>query len=314
MKPRILVIGSMNMDLCMYGLEGLPAWGASTFATEYRYATGGKGANQAFAVSKLGGEAYMVGRIGEDENGRQLMESLKSSGVETRFVVTDPKHNTGLSTMNMGEEGKYFSIYVPGANTAMCEQDVLAALDVYGFDMILMQLEMPRPLVYRICELGRERHIPIFLDAGPAMQIPLEKLRGTLVISPNEAETEAMTGIAPETDADIEAAAKLLYEKAAPKYVLLKLGKRGAYLYSDTHKEMIPGFKVNAIDTTAAGDTFSAAFCVGYSQGKQIHEAVEYAHAAAAVCVTRKGGQPSIPEQWEADEFYAANREQNGVK
>lgn len=314
MKPKILVIGSMNMDLCMYGLEGLPTWGTSTFATEYRYATGGKGANQALAVAKLGGEACMVGRIGADENGRQLMQSLEAGGVNTDYVVTDLDANTGLSTMNMAEQGKYFSIYVPGANTAMCERDVLAALDANRFDMILMQLEMPRELVYRICELGKERNIPIFLDAGPAMQIPLEKLRGTLVISPNEAETEALTGIAPETEGDIEAAAKLLYEKAAPEYVLLKLGGRGAYLYSDTFKELIPGFKVNAVDTTAAGDTFSAAFCVGYSLGRPIVEAIRYAHAAAAICVTRKGGQPSIPEQWEVDEFFAANREQKEVK
>ena len=306
MRPKILIVGSMNMDLCMYGLGGLPAWGTSTFAKEYRYATGGKGANQAFAVSRLGGEAYMAGRIGNDENGRLLMESLQSKGVDTTYVVQDPDNNTGLCTMNMEAEGQYFSIYVPGANMALCEGDVLAALDAHRFDMILMQLEMPLELVYRICALGRERQIPIFLDAGPAMRIPLDKLRGTLVISPNEAETEALTGIAPTTEAAIEAAAKRIYEEAAPQYVLLKLGKRGAYLYTGEKGEIIPGFKVNAIDTTAAGDTFSAAFCVGYSEGKDIREAIRYAHAAAAICVTRKGGQPSIPEKREADEFFRA--------
>ena len=298
----------MNMDLIMYGLNGLPAWSASTFATEYRYATGGKGANQAMAVAKLGGQASMVGRVGDDENGRQLLRSLNGAGVDTRHVVVDGVENTGLSTMNMGEAGKYFSIYVPGANMAMRAEDLEAALSADDFDMILMQLEMPRELVYHICGIGSERGIPVFLDAGPAMRVPLEMLKGTLVISPNEAETQALTGIAPDSEETIEAAARQIYEKASPKYVLLKLGGRGAYLYADGHGELSPGYRVDAVDTTAAGDTFSAAFCVEYCAGRSIGEAVRRAHAAAAICVTRKGGQASIPLREEAEAFFEERR------
>lgn len=308
MKPSILVVGSMNMDLVMYGLEELPKWGTSTFGNEYRYAAGGKGANQAFAAAKQGADCYMVGRVGNDDNGRSLINSLGESGVHTRYIVTDPVLNTGLSTMNMGAEGNYFSIYIPGANTAMCIGDLEVALENNHFDMIVMQLEMPRELVYHICRLGMEKKIPIFLDAGPAMVIPLHKLRGTFIISPNEAETKALTGIDPDTPEQIQAAAEKIYYEAQPQYVLLKLGKRGAFLYSEKGGKLVPGFRVQAVDTTAAGDTFGAAFCVQYCMGRPMEEAIRYAHAAAAICVTRKGGQPSIPTMEETDRFFQENR------
>ncbi len=307
MKPRILVVGSMNMDLIMYGLEGLPAWSETTFAAEYRYATGGKGANQAFAAARQGAECYMVGRVGADDNGRRLLESLELSGVHTDCVVVDPNLGTGLATMNMGAEGRYFSIYSPGANNAMQIADLEAALARHAFDMIVMQLEMPRALVCHICALGRRTGMPVFLDAGPAMRFPLEDLRGAFIISPNEAETRALTGIDPDSPAAMAAAAEVIYRQARPAYVLLKLGGRGAYLYSDEIREQIPGYQVRAVDTTAAGDTFGAAFCVRYCQGMPIREAIRYAHAAAAICVTRKGGQPSIPTAEETETFIRDN-------
>lgn len=303
-KPRILVVGSMNMDLFLYGMTGLPQWGTSTFCTDYHYAVGGKGANQAIAASIQGAETYMLGRIGEDDNGRQLLDRLEEAGVHTEYVIVDKESRTGFSTMNMGEEGRYFSIYAAGANTRLQVSDLEHVLEQKEFDMIVMQLEMPLEVVYRICELGAEKRIPVFLDAGPAMSIPLEKLKGTFILSPNEAETEALTGIAPDSEENVQKAAEKLYREAEPEYVLLKLGKRGAYLYGKNVRKLIPGFKVNAIDTTAAGDTFGAAFCVKYCLGSSLEEAIRYGHAAAAICVTRKGGQPSIPKQEEVELFY----------
>ncbi|MDO4523665.1 MAG: PfkB family carbohydrate kinase, partial [Eubacteriales bacterium] len=145
--------------------------------------------------------------------------------------------------------------------------------------------------------------IPVFLDAGPAMNIPLERLKGIFAISPNEAETEALTGIALNTEENIEKAAKWLYHAAEPKYVILKLGSRGAYLYDGTRKKLIPGYKVNAIDSTAAGDTFGAALVVQYCRGASMEEAIRYGHAAAAICVTREGGSSSVPTGEETAEF-----------
>ena len=307
MRPRILVVGSMNMDLFMYGLNELPRWSESTFATEYGYAAGGKGANQALAIARQGADCYMLGRVGADDNGRTLLDSLERSGVHTDFVAVDPELRTGMSTMNMGNDGRYFSIYVPGANTAMRVADLDAAHKDSRFDMIVMQLEMPREMVRHICALGRRTGMPVFLDAGPAMAFPLEALRGAFVISPNEAETRALTGIAPDTDAGMAAAAEAIYRQARPGYVLLKLGERGAYLYSDGEQRLIPGYRVQAVDTTAAGDTFGAAFCVRRCQGAPVLEAIRYAHAAAAICVTRKGGHPSIPTAEETEAFLREN-------
>ena len=204
-KPRILVAGSMNVDLCMYGMTGLPRWGESTFCTDYQYAVGGKGTNQSVAASIQGAETYLFGKIGDDDNGKMLLDRLAEAGVNTENVIIDKENLTGFSTMNMGEEGKYFSIYAAGANTKLQISELEAVLEQQEFDMIMMVLEMPLPVAYRICELGAKKGIPVFLDAGPAMTIPLENLKGAFIISPNEAETAALTGIVPDTDENVEA-------------------------------------------------------------------------------------------------------------
>ena len=147
------------------------------------------------------------------------------------------------------------------------------------------------------------------------MSIPLERLRGIFIISPNEAETAALTGIVPDTKAHTEEAARWLYEKAAPRYVLLKLGSRGALLYDGREMKWVKGYHVDAVDTTAAGDTFGAALAVQYCKGADMETAIRYGHAAAAICVTRKGGHPSIPTAKEVERFLLENkvgrREQN---
>ena len=310
-KPSILTVGSINMDLCMYGTEGLPTIGASTFCSGYSYAAGGKGANQAFAVSRLGAHSALAGRVGsQDENGKKLLQSLQIAGVDTRFVVQDTLHPTGMSVMNILPDARYYSIYAKGANDALTPADIEAALDSDAFDMVLMQLEMPLETAYRCFEMAKERRIPVFLDAGPAMHIPLERFHGLFVISPNEAEAEALTGIEVSSEEGIRSAAEKLYTDAQPEYVLIKAGSRGALLYDGNTMTWYPAFSVNAVDTTAAGDTFGAAFAVEYCKGTEIGDAIRRAHAAAAVCVTREGGQPSIPTDEEAYAFYEEHRQE----
>lgn len=303
--PRILVVGSINMDLCMYGVEGMPRIGASSFCSHYEYLEGGKGSNQAFAAARLGAKVVMVGRVGHaDENGRRLLESLVGAGVNTDYIVRDSQHPTGFSLMSVLEDGKYYSVYAQGANAHVSSQDVQAALEQGTYDMVLMSLEMPLETAYRTYEMARERKIPVFLDAGPAMEISLERFKGVAVISPNEIETKTLTGFPVDTKKHILEAARRLYEMAEPEYVLLKLGERGALLYDGEQERMFPAFSVNAVDTTAAGDTFGAAFGIRRCQGASMEEAIRFAHAAAAVCVTRKGGHASIPSMQEAQEFY----------
>ncbi len=303
-RPKILVVGSMNMDLVMHGLDRPPATGESVFCSGYQYAVGGKGSNQACAAAKIGAEVYLVGRVGTDENAQRLLERIEEAGVHTKYVVKDPQQLTGLSTMNIYQDGTYFSVFAAGANMKLAPEDVRYALELEpDIDMLVMQLEMPLETVYASFEMAKEKGIPVFLDAGPAQHIPLERLRGIDILSPNEAETAALTGIVPDTDEEVLKAAEWLFREAAPKYVLLKLGSRGAAIYDGDKLQMVEGFKVNAVDSTAAGDTFGAAAAIRLCQGASMESAVRYGHAAAGICVTRKGGYDSIPNEKEVEDF-----------
>ena len=302
-RPKILVVGSMNMDLFVECANTIPKFGESIRCSNYGYATGGKGSNQAFAAAKQGADVVAVGRLGNDENGRQLIASLKQADVNTDYVVIDENAQTGLALMMLDKTGRYVSYVAMGANNNVCVEDVKKALDENEFDMILMQLEIPLETVYQTYELAKERNIPVFLDAGPAMNIPLDRLKGLFILSPNEAETEALTGISVDTSEGALKAAKWLYEQAEPEYVILKLGERGALLYNGKEAKFIECFKVNAVDSTAAGDTFGAALAIQLCKGMKMDNAILFAHAAAGICVSRKGAQVSIPTEKEVEEF-----------
>lgn len=302
-QPNILVVGSMNMDLNIYGVPKISQYGESVSCETYKYATGGKGANQAYAAALQGASVTMVGRVGNDTNGNMLVSELEKVGINTGFIVSDQSNQTGLATIMVDDRGQYFSYVTLGANNNLIPQDVESVLDVMSFDMVLMQLEMPLETVYRTYELSKERNIPVFLDAGPAMDIPLDRLKGIYIISPNEAETEALTGIAVKNETEALKAAKQLYERASPQYVVLKLGSHGSYVYDGKIGKMYPAYKVDAIDSTGAGDTFNASLvnklCLGYS----LDDAIDFAAAAAAICVSRKGAQISIPSEMEVQQF-----------
>ncbi len=304
-KPKILVVGSMNMDLFLQQANRIGNHGESVICGDYGYATGGKGSNQALAAARLGGDVVAVGRLGKDANGDRLMESLNSAGVDTRYIVRDEEAQTGLAVMLVDQSGKYVSYVSIGANYRVCLEDVRKALEAEAFDMIVMQLEIPLETVYQTVELAREKNIPVFLDAGPAMHIPLDRLKGLYILSPNEAETEALTGINVDTAEGALKAAKWLYEQAEPRYVILKLGSRGALLYDGKSAQFIECFKVDAVDSTAAGDTFGACLAVQLCKGRPIEEAIVTAHAAAGICVSRVGAQVSIPTEKEVEDFLA---------
>lgn len=302
-KPKILVVGSMNMDLMVYGMPRIPEFGESLPADSYRYSSGGKGSNQAYACARMGADVALVGRVGNDSFGRQLIRNLTEAGVHSQYIASDGRWQTGFDPILVNPTGKYVSVVVLGANNALSPEDVQGALDAESFDMVIMQLEMPLETVYRTYEMASAKNIPVFLDAGPAMSIPLERLRGIFLLSPNEVETKAMTGIAVEDENSALKAAKWLYDKAAPQYVLLKLGARGALVYDRKSAEMIPTFDAEVLDTTAAGDTFGAALAVRLCSGSSIRDAVVFANAAATLCVSRRGAQSSIPSREETERF-----------
>lgn len=308
-NPNILIIGSIFMDLVFEGVPKLAEFGESISCKSYSYVPGGKGANQAVAVARAGACATMVGHLGDDYNGHILWDNLNNLGIDMQDTPLDPNTLTGLAPMLIEEgSGKYASYNVMGGNSLITPKQVKHALNRKKYDMILIQLEMPLETVYQTYEMASEQNIPVFLDAGPAMTIPLERLRGIFVISPNEVETKALTGIIPDTSEHVQQAAQKLFEMVHPRYVILKLGSRGAFYYDGTTSKMIPAFQdIIAVDSTAAGDTFGGAFTTVYCNGMSVLDAICYANAAAAICVSRKGGEPAIPTASEVYTFLESH-------
>ena len=300
-KPRILVIGSINMDVVLRA-EKFPAPGETVVGTDLSLIPGGKGANQAVALSRLGASASLLGCVGKDPWGEELIEKLEENGVDTVNVTSDESLPTGNATIIVDSEGENRIVLIAGANDALRPGLVDAALDAESScDAILLQLEIPLRTVYHAISAGAARGIPVILDAGPPRAVPLEKLRGVTVLSPNESETEALTGIRPGDLDSAGKAAALLEESTGANEVVLKLGERGALFKDNGRYELVEAHQVEVVDTTAAGDSFTAALALEHSRGAGIAKAVRRALAAGALAVTRLGAQPSLPTAEEVD-------------
>ncbi|WP_332696443.1 ribokinase [Halalkalibacter lacteus] len=302
-QPKILVVGSMNMDVNIYGVPKIPDYGESVACRSYLYSIGGKGSNQAYAAALQGADVTMVGRVGQDDNGYILARELEKAGVNTSHIVFDQEAQTGLAPIMVDPSGKYVSYVVLGANNNLRPEDVKKAINSDYYDMVVMQLEIPLETVYKTYEFASAKGIPVFLDAGPAMKISLESLKGMYIISPNEAETKALTGITVDSEQKALEASKRLFSEAEPQFVILKMGSQGAYIYDGTKGRMYPAYKIETVDSTGAGDTFNAVLAFKLCQGMDLDEAVKHANAAAALCVSRKGALTSIPTLREVDEF-----------
>ncbi|HZQ20496.1 MAG TPA: PfkB family carbohydrate kinase [Terriglobales bacterium] len=295
MDESILVIGSVNVDLVLKVPE-LPRAGENVIGDTYIRVPGGKGANQAVAVARLGGNVTFVGKTGNDADGAFLSRNLDSAGVNTEFLLADERVNSGLAVVTVNACGKNNIVVFPGANLEIGESVVRAAFDARPYDAVLLQLETSPKIVIEACRVALDRGVPVFLDAGPAQPFPLEALAPIFIISPNETETLALTGIAVKSLADADRAASLLIQRSGAKAAVLKLGENGAYLRCvDGDSEHFPAFPVTAVDTTAAGDAFSAALAVTYIQTKNLHAAITAGNKAGALATTRFGAQSSLP-------------------
>ena len=303
--PKLLIVGSINKDIIFYGPHGteMKLNGCLVFDSCGSF-NGGKGANQAAAAAALGAESYLVGAVGQDQNGQEMLRALNGLHVHTDYVLETPEAQTGLSAIFTMPGGSYIGTNVLGANQCITPDMVREALDAQPFHMVLMQLEMPLETVYRTHELARERGLRVILDAGPAKKIDLSRLKGIYMISPNEAETEALCGIMPADEASVQAAAQAIYREAQPQYVLLKLGGRGAYLYDGREGRSFPAFHVHCVDSTGAGDVFSGTLMTAMSQGMPMDRAIVYANCAASLSVTKSGVTESIPTIEEVNALF----------
>jgi ribokinase len=307
MKKKILVVSSANMDMVM-SIKRVPEAGQTVIDKgSYTYVPGGKGANSAVAISRLGGKCTFLTRLGADANGDALLSLYEREGMDTSYIVRDSDTPTGLATIFVEESGQNRIIVFPGANQKISRDAIDKAIDS-GVDALYMQFEINHDAILYSAKVASEKNIPIFIDAGPAdKNLDLSKLAPVFVFSPNETETEIFTGIAPNDEESCVLAAKKLMETVKAKYYVLKLGGRGVGVYDGENLTLIPTYPVKVVDTTSAGDSFTAAMTLEYMRSGDILHACRYGNAVASITVSRAGAGESIPNSDELAAFLKEN-------
>jgi len=306
-KPRILVVGSTNIDFVTM-VERIPACGETIISEgSYGFVPGGKGANSAVAAARLGADVILCTRTGSDTYGKSLKKLYSDEGIDTRFVIHDKQANTGLSSIIVERNGNNRITVFPGANKNLSSDDVEEAFTTYP-DALLLQFEAPYEAVDAAIKLANASDVPVFVDAGPANQeININTLGKLEIFSPNEKEAFEYTGISPTNAENYIRICLDLYSRLDVKYIVLKLGEKGCYLYDGHLGEAFPSYHVNAVDTTAAGDSFTAALTYEYLRSGNIRSACMYANAVGALTVTKNGAIPSLPKEKEVIEFIKNN-------
>lgn len=291
---KILVIGSLNVDMVV-NVPHMPVAGETILAGNMELVPGGKGANQAYAAGRLGAQVTMFGAVGDDSYSDIEKKSLASVGVDTSHLLVRKEKSTGLAWISVNSEGDNSIVVIQGANATLTESDIAAHEDLLrDCDILLCQLEIPLKTVIYAAKRAKEFGKTVILDPAPVpKEFPEELFSYIDVIKPNEKEAAQLLG-EPVTNYE-EASDKL--RSSGVKNVLITLGPKGAYINSESEgKHLIPVRQVPVVDTTAAGDSFTAALAVRLAEGSSLVQAVRYANEVAAIVVTRKGAQTSIPD------------------
>lgn len=293
---KIVVVGSSNTDMVVRS-ERIPAPGETLLGGDFATMQGGKGANQAVAAARAGSHVTFIARVGNDDFGKAAIEGYRNDGVNTEDLLIDRNHSTGVAIIMVDERTGQNSIVVaPGANGQLSPHDIIASeKTIANADAVLLQLEIPLESIKKVLEIASKHNVITILNPAPAQPLSDQLLSLVDIITPNESETESLTGIVLENDESIKSAAGKLLQKVK-KAVIITLGARGVFYKTKNGEE---GFattkKVEAIDTTAAGDVFNGYFVSGLFDGLGFEDAIKLANRAASVSVTRKGAQPSIP-------------------
>ena len=300
---KILVIGSLNMDTVIE-TPSMPEVGETISGRNITHIPGGKGANQAYSIGKLGGDIAMLGAVGDDSKGQKLIENLKSAGVDVSRVQVLRNTPTGQAFITVDDKGENSIIIIAGANGKVTKKLIDNNMDLLTqSDIVIMQLEIPLEIVEYIKDLVKNEKKIIILDPAPAVkEIPDSMWEGIDYIKPNETELQILTGMDVSNKKNIEIAARSLIKKGV-KNVIVTLGGEGCMYINENTEEFFPAYHVNVVDTTAAGDCFTAAFALALSQGKNWQEAIGFGQKASAIAVTRKGAQTSIPTRKEVEEM-----------
>lgn len=298
----ITVIGSLNMDL-VTKTEKVPKVGETFLGIDFKQAAGGKGANQADAIAKLGGSVAMIGRVGDDQFGHTLIKSLEHDGVEVSQIRITEGISTGIATIIVNGDGDNSIIVVPGANFKLAPQDVDEAEAVIKeSNMIIAQLEVPIDTIKYAFKKAKQYGKYTILNPAPARVLDEELLEMTDLLVPNETELEILSGRTLVTEEDMLTAAKELMQKGV-KEMIITLGSNGCLHIDKTSSTHYPAHLVEAVDTTAAGDSFIGAIATAFSDDKSFKEAIGFASKVSALTVTREGAQDSLPTKKEVEEY-----------
>jgi ribokinase len=290
----IVVLGSLNMDLVLT-VPRVPAAGETLTGQGFTQVPGGKGANQALACARMGARVALIGRVGNDAFGEQLRSGLAGDGVSLAYVSVDPAASTGVAMILVDATAENRIVIVPGANGTLTTDEVdHAATSICAAAMLIVQLETPMSVVQHAVATAHASGVPVLLNPAPAQPLPSALLFMVDYLVPNETEASLLTGIN-VTDADSAALAAEKLRQQGVQHVLITLGAQGVVIVDASGVRRYPSPVVQAIDTTAAGDTFIGAFAAGISEGMALDDAAQLAVAAAALSVTRHGAQTSIP-------------------
>ncbi|MEE0931735.1 MAG: ribokinase [Clostridium sp.] len=304
---RVCVLGSMNMDLVVK-VNDIPRVGETILSKSFEKIAGGKGANQAIAAKRCGAEVAMIAKIGKDENGEILKDKLKEDNIDVKYVFEDKNESTGMAFIMVNENGNNSIIVVAGSNMTINKEDIEASLEkIEESDILIAQFETSEEMTLEAFKKAKEFGKVTILNPAPAKKINEELLKVTDIIVPNETEAEVLTGITVETLEDANKAGKVFLEKGV-KFVVITLGDKGAAVIGKDFCKLVPSYKVNAIDTTAAGDSFigglSSKLDFRNINKETLIGAVNFGNKVSSISVQRKGAQPSIPYLKEIEEIY----------
>jgi ribokinase len=301
-KPKIVVVGSSNMDLVVKSPR-IPAVGETILGEDFIMTPGGKGANQAVAAAKLGAEVYLVAKLGDDIFAEQSLKNFEKEGVHTEYVIRTREAPSGVALITVDHSGDNVIVVAPGANQRLSPEDVgRARAAIVSSGAVVAQLEVPLETVEFAARLAHSSGVPFILDPAPARKLSPGLLAMVDVLKPNETEAQILTGVEVTNENSARIAAQELLE-CGVKAVIITMGAKGFLLATSERAEFVPAVKVKAVDATAAGDAFTGSLAVGLAQGKTLRDAALFANHVAALSVMKMGAQSSMPARQEAESF-----------
>lgn len=294
MANKIIVVGSSNTDMVLK-VPRIPAPGETILGSDFFVIPGGKGANQAVAAARSGAKVTFVACVADDNFGTQSIENYRKDGIETRYIKVQSGTHSGVALINVSDDGENSISVASGANSHLLPEDIATYSDAFNESgIVLAQLETPLNTIEAVAEKAHALGIPFILNPAPAAMLSDNILKKVSILTPNETEAALLTGRKEVKDNEIHSMAEELLGKGV-KTVIITLGSKGVFLCNENHREVIPGYKVKAVDTTAAGDVFNGVLASAVAAGKPIKQAIDHAQKAAAISVTRLGAQPSAP-------------------